>query len=387
MYALISHFQLLGEEMRLIILLFLVFVFAGSGLFAQVDTGKSTLSYTLGRETLERVNVTRNTANLFNAQPVVGSPLDLGDGTIPVLGTAQWTYPGSPNKLDLFILGHVGDLDRAFYCTAEFTSRITQCRQINSVPGRVRFQISGGYRQNTQRGFLELVGGSDATHEFSQGFLWNISNETPGASFPFFTGADRTFPLNTISSTAVNKSVTHVFQIVFSSSSTSLFHIRKLNNLFRPTGPTQHFSFPQNILIASGSISNSIGFAAPGGPQQSRIYFAYRAFRNLPPLQSAVFVQVLDAKTLKAIGDAKTIVPFTASPLGNAELVQSVAIHPGAQYVAFSSYSPACNKEIVRIRALDANGNGRGPTRTAVPCGKVQSSANGANGIDITFRY
>jgi hypothetical protein len=135
-------------------------------------------------------------------------------------------------------------------------------------------------------------------------------------------------------------------------------------------------------------MSNVIGFAAPGGPQQNRLYIAYRAFRNLPPLQTAVFVQVLNATTLKAIGDAKTIVPFTDSPLGNvAELAQSVAIHPGAQYIAYSSYSPTCKKEIVRIRALDADGNGRGPTRTAVPCGKVQSSTNGANGLDITYRY
>lgn len=375
--------------MRVVIILFLIFVLIHSVVPAQVETTKSTISYTLGRETLERVNVTRNPAGLLTLRPVTGQSLNLADGTVPVTTTAQWTYPSDPNKLDLFLLGRIGTTDRPFYCTTDFVTRQSTCKLLGAIPGIPRFQISGGYRPNTTRGFLNLVGG-DTTREFSQGFLWNINTDVLGAKFPLFSGTDRFFPPARISSAAVNKFVTNVFQVVFSETAVSQFNIRKLNNAYRPIGPTHRFNFPQNVLVASGSLSNLIAFSAPGGGQQLRLYFAYRAFRNLPPLQTSVQVLVIDGATLQPIGEPKVIVPFTDVPQAQAnfELVQSVAIHPRAHYVAFGFSSPSCGtKDIVRTRALDANGNGKGPIRTAVPCSKVQSSQFGAAGLDIADRY
>jgi hypothetical protein len=371
--------------MRLVIILLSIFIFIQTTLTAQVNTTKSTLSYTLGRETLERVNVTRNAAGLLTLRPVAGQSLNLGTGTVPVVATAQWTYPNDPNKLDLFILGRVGTADRPFYCTTDFTTRQSNCKLIGAISAIRRFQISGGFRPNTTRGFLSLVGG-DAMQEFSQGSLWNINTDTLGAKFPIFTGADRFFSPGRISSTAVNKSVTNLFQIVFSETALSTLNIRKLNNVYRPAGVTARFNFPQNVLIASGSISNIIG-AGPGQPP--KIFFAYRAFRNLPPLQTSVQILVLNANSLQPIGEPKVIIPFTNVPdaQANFELTQSVSIHPSAHYVAFGFYSPSCSRDIVRTRALDANGNGKGPIRTSVPCSKVQSSQFGAAGLDVTFRY
>lgn len=373
--------------MRLVIVLFLIFVLIHSSLPAQVETRKSTISYTLGRETLERVNVTRNLAGLLTLRAVVGQSLNLGAGTVPVVGTAQWTYPSDPNKLDLFLLGRVGTVDRPFYCTADFARRQSDCKPISQIPGLPRFQISGGFRPDSTRGFFNLVGG-DTTLQFSQGFLWNIKNDTLGAKYPLFTGADRFFPPGRISTVAVNKFVTNIFQVIFSSTAVSQLNLRKLNHLYRAFGPTPRFNFPQNVLVASGSISNLID-VAPGGGQKLRLYFAYRAFRNLPPVQTSVQILVLDGATLQPIGEPKVIIPFTDVPQAQAnfELAQSVAIHPSAHYVAFSFHSLLCGRDIVQTRALDANGNGKGPIRTAVPCAKVQSSQFGAGGLDITFRY
>lgn len=371
-----------------VIILFLIFVLIHSSLPAQVETTKSTISYTLGRETLERVNVTRNLSGLLTLRPVVGQALNLADGTVPVVATAQWTYPSDPNKLDLFILARVGTTDRPFYCTTDFITRQSDCKPISRIPGLPRFQISGGFRPESTRGFLDLLGG-DTTRQFSQGFLWNINNDTLGAKYPLFAGADRFFPPGRISTGAVNKFVTNIFQVVFSDTAISQFNIRKLNNGYRPFGPTHRFNFPQNVLVASGSISNLIAFPTPGRGHKLRLYFAYRAFRNLPPIQTSVQILVLDGATLQPIGEPKVIIPFTDVPQAQAnfELAQSVAIHPSAHYVAFGFHSLSCGRDIVRTRALDANGNGKGPIRTAVPCGKVQSSQFGAGGLDITFRY
>ena len=130
-------------------------------------------------------------------------------------------------------------------------------------------------------------------------------------------------------------------------------------------------------VVISGDITNDLN-----GLGRLFVYREVGAKKG-DQFTTRIVAQQFDPNTLNFIGAPYPITKFNLTSFVDAEGIQSVAVDPSARFVAYTTFSKSCDKEILKYRLLDNNFRPTGKSKTILGCNDLKDASVGAFGLDV----
>jgi len=130
-------------------------------------------------------------------------------------------------------------------------------------------------------------------------------------------------------------------------------------------------------VIISGDVTNDLN--------GQRIFF-YREVVGPEKdgrFPTRIMGQRFNSVTPGFIGAPFAVTKSNFTPFIQEEGIQSVAVDPGARFVAYTSFSKTCGKEILKFRLLDDQFKPSGKAKTLLGCDDLKDSNAGVFGLDV----